>query len=74
MEDKVLMGGKVRETRLFQADIVIVVDDIDTDDALAARQQRQGHMIADKARRPGHHHSHVRLTPGGPCARTVGVY
>ncbi len=52
------MRGELRQPRLFQRDAVIIVEIVDTDDGVAAREQAPGHVIADEAGRAGHENTH----------------
>ena len=40
--------GKGRQARLFQCGVIIVIDDVDADDALTARQQSMRHGVANE--------------------------
>jgi hypothetical protein len=60
MKGEVLIVRKKRQPGLFQRHIIIVVDDVDPDDALASREQRRRDMKTDETGGPGDNHGHER--------------
>jgi len=60
MEGEARLTVELGEPRLLQRDVVIVVEIVDRDDGVAARQQRLADMEADEA--------------GAPVTRTLIAY
>jgi hypothetical protein len=52
-----------REPRLLQPDDLIGVEIVDTDHAIAAREQRPGDVVADETRNTCHQDGHATLLP-----------
>ncbi len=50
----------------FSRDVVIGVEIVDADHALAARQQRPGDVVADEPRNTRHQDCHATLLPRNP--------
>jgi hypothetical protein len=53
-----------RDTRLLQADVVVIGEIVDPDDFLTAIEKPFGHMHADEPRSAGDDHRHLRHVPG----------
>ena len=65
--------GERFEAGFFQADVVIVVDDIDADDAVAAREEADGEAVADEAGGAGDENLHAYPRYLGPVAGGTGA-
>ncbi len=58
-EAKARMVGQLLQARLLQADVVIVVEVVDADDLVAARQQALGNVHSYKSGGAGDEHFHA---------------
>ena len=63
-EAEAFLRREARQTRLLESWIVVIVEIVETDDFVAARQQNLRYVAADEARSARDQHFH-----GEPCAR-----
>ena len=61
-----LVGRQLRQPRLFQPHIIVVVEIVDADHGIAARQQGLGHGRADEAGRACHQDDAAAAGPARP--------
>ncbi len=62
-ELKTIKAVQPVETALFQADVVVVIEIVDTDDPVSHLNQFLAGKCADKTRRAGHQYLHSEASP-----------